>query len=240
MAGVLRGGAAAAGLAALAVVLHEGAGPQIADGGELLPQLVAAGGQGGEVERDGQGGPPFLLAYHTYRNRPQGRAAGGGQPRPGRAGGPQPLTGGAGRLRTLAASLRHAGRSLAAGRGGRGRGRALGRPAPTGAHGPRGRSLHGGCADSKRLFPQPVPHPAAGSTLTTKRSRSRIPRHRISRSAAGLGAAVLPAGTRRPDRALLRPGNRNPPPGWISPLRPSSSLPTALYLRVHPSSQNIQ
>ena len=77
VAGVLRGGAAAAGLAALAVVLHEGAGPQIADGGELLPQLVAAGGQGGEVERDGQGGPPFLLAYHTYRNRPQGHAAGG-------------------------------------------------------------------------------------------------------------------------------------------------------------------
>ena len=53
-------GAAASGLAALAVALQQGAGPQVADGGEFPEQLLTVGSEGPGIEWLGQGAFPLL------------------------------------------------------------------------------------------------------------------------------------------------------------------------------------
>ena len=68
VAGMVGGGAAAVGFAALAVGLDEGAGAQIAEVGQLLEQVLAAGGEGlGGGSGSGHGGPPCLKALYTSR-----------------------------------------------------------------------------------------------------------------------------------------------------------------------------
>ena len=56
-------GTEAIGSAAAAVVLHEGGGAQIADGGQLPTEFVAAVGQSGGISWIGHGAAPVLLAH---------------------------------------------------------------------------------------------------------------------------------------------------------------------------------
>ena len=55
MAAVFLVGAEATGPAAAAVVLHEGAGPQVTEGAELAEEFVAAEGEGGGIRWIGHG-----------------------------------------------------------------------------------------------------------------------------------------------------------------------------------------
>ena len=71
MAGVLGIGAAAGGFAALQEALGEGAGPQLADGGEFGAELIEAVLQEGGVGRSGH-----VASYSyslSYCKKPQGK-----------------------------------------------------------------------------------------------------------------------------------------------------------------------
>ena len=69
MAGLLLVGTEAIGPAAAAVIVHQGAWPQVANGGQLPQQFVAAVGQGGGIERIGHGEHLLLLVYNTNNRR---------------------------------------------------------------------------------------------------------------------------------------------------------------------------